>query len=70
MIGSNYTSQNPTVQVFGLGANTVVDELLVEWPAQNFAAGPEQLGSVLNGPIAAGRPGETLVLRHPQLPPP
>ena len=32
MIGSNYTSQNPTVQVFGLGAAEVVDEILVEWP--------------------------------------
>jgi hypothetical protein len=70
MIGSNYTSQNPTVQLFGLGSEDAVDELLVEWPALDTGAGPEQLGSYLTGPIAASQPGETLVLRHPQLPPP
>ena len=31
-IGSNYTSQNPTEQVFGLGAAATVDALEVEWP--------------------------------------
>jgi hypothetical protein len=70
MIGSNYTSQNPTVQIFGLGASTNVDELLVEWPAIDSVAGPVQLGTRVAGPIAAGRPGETLVIRHPELPPP
>ncbi len=30
-IGSNFTSQNPLVQVFGLGSNTQAD-LTVEWP--------------------------------------
>ncbi len=70
MIGSNYTSQNPTVQIFGLDSSTIVDELLVEWPAIDSGAGPVQLGTLLNGPIAASQPGETLSIRHPELPPP
>ncbi|MCY4057909.1 MAG: ASPIC/UnbV domain-containing protein, partial [Gammaproteobacteria bacterium] len=32
IIGSNYTSQNPAVQVFGLGDASSVDSLVVEWP--------------------------------------
>ena len=32
VIGSNYTSQNPTVQLFGLGEASSVDKLVVEWP--------------------------------------
>jgi hypothetical protein len=68
MIGSNFTSQNPTVQIFGLGAAASVDELLVEWPALDSGDGPVQLGTLLNGPIAASRPGETIVIRHPELP--
>jgi hypothetical protein len=70
MIGSNYTSQNPTVQIFGLGAAETIDEILVEWPAVNAGDGPEQLGSRIAGPIAAGQPGQTLVIRHPNLPVP
>ena len=70
MIGSNYTSQNPTVQIFGLDSSTTVDELLVEWPAIDSGAGPVQLGTLLNGPIAASQPGETLVITQPELPPP
>ena len=31
-IGSNFTSQNPTVQLFGLGDADGVDTLVVEWP--------------------------------------
>jgi len=69
MIGSNFTSQNPPVQVFGLDSSETVDELLVEWPAIDTDAGPVQLGTLLNGPIAAGRPGETIVIGHPNLPP-
>jgi hypothetical protein len=68
MIGSNYTSQNPTVQIFGLGESETVDELLVEWPAVDSGDGPEQLGSLITGPIAASQPGQTLVIRHPNLP--
>jgi hypothetical protein len=68
VIGSNYTSQNPTVQVFGLGASETVDELLVEWPPLDTGDdAPEQLGSLIAGPIAASQPGQTLVLRHPAL---
>jgi hypothetical protein len=66
-IGSNYTSQNPTVQVFGLGSAATVDEILVEWPPTISGSGPEQLGTLLNGPIAAGQPGQTIVIRHPDL---
>ena len=39
-IGSNYTSQNPTEQLFGLGPNTQVDALTITWPdgsQQSFA---------------------------------
>ena len=32
VIGSNYTSQNPTLRVIGLGDATRVDRLEVEWP--------------------------------------
>ena len=70
MIGSNYTSQNPAVQIFGLDSSTTVDELLVEWPAIDSGAGPVQLGTLLNGPIPASQPGETLVITQPELPPP
>lgn len=31
-IASNFTSQNPTEQIFGLGEAAVIDELRVEWP--------------------------------------
>jgi hypothetical protein len=68
MIGSNYTSQNPTVQIFGLGSSANVDELLVEWPALDSGDGPVQLGTRITGPIAASRPGETLSIKHPDLP--
>ena len=67
MIGSNFTSQNPAVQIFGLDTSTSVDELLVEWPALDLGAGPVQLGTRLTGPIAASQPGQTLVIGHPEL---
>ena len=67
MIGGNYTSQNPTVQIFGLDSATVVDEILVEWAPIDLGEGPFQTGTQLNGPIAAGQPGETLVIRQPEL---
>ncbi|WP_289152935.1 CRTAC1 family protein [Porticoccus sp. W117] len=31
-VGSNFVSQNPTVQLFGLGTASQVDDLVVEWP--------------------------------------
>jgi len=67
MIGSNFTSQNPTVQIFGLDSAEIIDEILVEWPALD-TGGPVQQGSVLTGPIAASPPGQTMVIRHPELP--
>jgi hypothetical protein len=70
VIGSNYTSQNPTVQIFGLGSAKSVDRLLVEWPPIDAGDGPEQIGSLIGGPIAASQPGQTLVIRHPGLPAP
>jgi hypothetical protein len=70
MVGSNYTAQNPVVQVFGLGASEFADEVRVEWPPLDRGHGPAQLGTLLRGPIAASQPRQTLVLRHPELPPP
>lgn len=32
MIGNNFISQNPTIQIFGLGTAASVDELRIEWP--------------------------------------
>jgi len=52
-IGNNFVSQNPTIQVFGLGSATQVDELRVEWPD-----GKE---TVRNN-VAAGR---SMNLNHP-----
>ena len=55
MIGNNYTSQNPTMQLFGLGNATQVDTLEVEWP---------------NGDVTTRtdvRHGQTLTLDHPRL---
>jgi hypothetical protein len=69
-IGSNFTSQNPTVQVFGLGEAARVDELVVEWPAFDDGADAEQRVTTFSRPIPASEPGQTLVIRHPDLPPP
>jgi hypothetical protein len=30
---NNFTSQNPTEQIFGLGTATVADTVVVEWPS-------------------------------------
>ena len=44
-IASNFASQNPTEQIFGLGPETMVTELRVQWPdgsetvMSNVAAG-------------------------------
>jgi hypothetical protein len=66
-IGSNYTSQNPTVQLFGLGSATKVDTLRVEWPAKSSGAGPVQPPATILHDVAAGKPGETLSIKHPGL---
>jgi hypothetical protein len=68
MIGSNFTSQNPSVQVIGLGSATSADEVLVEWPPVVSGATSNALGTLLNGPVPATQPGHTLVISHPALP--
>ena len=55
MIGSNYTSQNPTVQTFGLGQAFEVEFLDVEWPD----------GEVTSMTNVDG--GQTLRIDHPHL---
>ena len=69
MIGNNYTSQNPAVQLFGLGTNTTVAELKVEWPFLVAAGGGLPVNpadTILTSVLATG-PGETVVLCHPGL---
>jgi hypothetical protein len=68
-IGSNFTSQNPAVQIFGLGEATRVEALVVEWPAFDAGAGVEQRVTTFSLPIPASEPGQTLVIRHPDLAP-
>jgi len=70
VIGSNYTSQNPTVQIFGLDSSMTVDELRVEWPAIDSGAGPVQPPATRLTAVASSEPGETLAIRHPDLPTP
>jgi hypothetical protein len=67
MIGSNYTSQNPTLQIFGLDSSTIVDELRVEWPP--LAPGPTQPADTVLRAVAASAPNTTLVICHPELNP-
>ena len=55
MIDSNFTSQNPALQIFGLGSNSQVDRLEVEWPD----------GTVTSMTDVAQ--GQTLVIDHPRL---
>ena len=55
MIGSNFTSQNPTEQIFGLGSATTVDTVEIEWPG----GGTTELGSV--------QANQRLEIRHPAL---
>jgi hypothetical protein len=67
MIGSNYTSQNPTVQVFGLGTDAAVDTLRVEWPPLLSGSSPVQPDEWLRTNVPANVQGETLVICHPEL---
>jgi hypothetical protein len=55
MIGNNFVSQNPAIQIFGLGNATQADEIRVQWPD-----GRETIDSA----VAANR---TLTLSHPDL---
>ena len=54
-IGSNFTSQNPTVQLFGLDDADDVDSLEVEWPD----------GRLTN--MSNVQHGQTLKINHPDL---
>ena len=48
VIGSNFISQNPTRQIFGLGTASQVDELVIEWPdGQETNMGVQQAGQLL-----------------------
>ena len=55
MIGSNFTSQNPTVQIFGLGNADQVETLEVEWPD----GATTRMDDVAQG--------QTLTIDHPNL---
>ena len=55
ILGSNFISQNPTDQVFGLGAASQVDSLVIEWPD----------GKVSDLGIVQGN--RQLVVDHPDL---
>lgn len=52
-IGSNFTSQNPTEQVFGLGSANSIDEIRVAWPDGRITV----LESVV--------PNQKLIISHP-----
>ena len=55
-IGSNYVSQNPTTQLFGLGQAAQIDNLVVEWPDGRTS----DLGVVSPS-------GQVVVIDHPDL---
>ena len=64
MIGSNYTSQNPAIQSFGLGFAPAVDELRVEWPG--LLPGPQPADTVMAN-VTASIAGDILTICHPEL---
>jgi hypothetical protein len=57
------------VKIFGLDSSTIVDELRVEWPAINAGEGPVRPPPTILRAVPASEPGETLSIRHPELPP-
>ena len=54
-IGSNFVSQNPTVQTFGLGSATQADVVTIQWP--------DGLISILTDVQA----GQFITVDHPDL---
>ena len=58
MIGSNFTSQNPLVQVFGLGSNSQAD-VTVEWPPDD--QDPDGQTTTMNNVEA----NKLLTIEHP-----
>lgn len=55
LVGGNYLSQVSVVQVFGIGSQASVDEIVIEWPDQNSEP------TVLTNVAAQ----QTLVVAHP-----
>ena len=53
VIGSNFISQNPTAQIFGLGTAAQVDSLTIEWP------------DGLSTDLGIQPAGQFLVIEHP-----
>jgi len=53
VIGSNFISQNPTTQIFGLGSASQVDSLRIEWP------------DGLTTDMGVQQAGQFLVIDHP-----
>ena len=54
-IASNYVSQNPTVQIFGLASAAQVDQLTVEWP------------DGLETTLMSVQAGQSITVDHPDL---
>lgn len=69
IVGNNYISQNPNVQIFGLGDVAAVDELLVEWPALWSGSAAEQPAASEFLNVTSTLAGETLLICHPDLAP-
>jgi hypothetical protein len=73
MIGSGFIAQSPAEQIFGLGSATTIDHLRVEWPAvvTGGSLPPVHPETVIEPPdirLSATSPGQTLLIRHPELP--
>jgi len=52
LIGNNFTSQNPTEQIFGLGSAAAADEVRIEWPD----GGMETYSNVPAGRVSYSEP--------------
>ena len=67
-IGSNFTSQNPTTQLFGLGAEVRADRVEIEWPS--IRSLPSQVDNYTNIPAGSMRctPGECVTTPRQRLP--
>ena len=55
MIGNNFTSQNPTLQVLGLGIAAQIDQLRVQWPDGRETT------------VSAVQSSQDVVIRHPDI---
>lgn len=68
-IGNNFASQNPTVQVIGLGVFPGAEVVKVEWPPTMQGSGPERPAPWTATLVSASLDGETLMICHPALNP-